>query len=245
MVETITLYTAKASPFAQRVELALEESGAKYETFQVDLRNKPEWYAPKVNPASKVPAIAYGGPPVPPSQPSPESTKLAESLILLEFVADLFPTSHLLPKSPVQRAKARFFIDAVSTKFLPKFLGFVVRGKAEGGEALYKAIEELQALIEGKYALGDEWSIADAALTPFLARLELSLRKGFGGFKEGEGTKLLGRLKEGTKFEVFWKYFENVTQRESFKKTFDEDYLVSAYEKRFGNLRAQSEKKTA
>ncbi|KAJ6614340.1 hypothetical protein B0H10DRAFT_2221347 [Mycena sp. CBHHK59/15] len=41
--------------------------------FEIDLSNKPEWYAPKINPTSKVPAIAYGGLQVPPDQPSPNS----------------------------------------------------------------------------------------------------------------------------------------------------------------------------
>lgn len=63
-----------------QVELALEEAGIPHEKYQIDLQNKPEWYAPKVNPASKVPAVAYGGPAVPADQPSPESTKIAESL---------------------------------------------------------------------------------------------------------------------------------------------------------------------
>ena len=80
----------------------------------------------------KVPAIAYGGPPVPPDQPSPESAKIAESLVLLDFVADLFPDSHLLPKDPVQRARARFFIDTVSTKFVPAWIGLLARGEEFG-----------------------------------------------------------------------------------------------------------------
>lgn len=37
-----------------QVELALAEAKADYKRFDVDLQNKPEWYAPKVNPASKV-----------------------------------------------------------------------------------------------------------------------------------------------------------------------------------------------
>ena len=37
-----------------QTEISLEEVGAKYTKYQIDLQNKPEWYAPKVNPASKV-----------------------------------------------------------------------------------------------------------------------------------------------------------------------------------------------
>ena len=37
-----------------QTEISLEEVGAKYTKYQIDLQNKPEWYAPRVNPASKV-----------------------------------------------------------------------------------------------------------------------------------------------------------------------------------------------
>ncbi len=46
---------------------------------------------------------------------------------MLEFIADLYPESNLLPKDPVLRAKARFFIDAFSTKVSPFYMGFVAR----------------------------------------------------------------------------------------------------------------------
>ncbi|KAI0366043.1 hypothetical protein BV20DRAFT_1055923 [Pilatotrama ljubarskyi] len=61
MPERITLYSAKICPSSQRVEIALAEAKAQFTRYEIDLQNKPEWYALKVNPASKVPAIAYGG----------------------------------------------------------------------------------------------------------------------------------------------------------------------------------------
>jgi hypothetical protein len=36
------------------VEIALKEAKAGYNRFEIDLSNKPEWFAPQVNPASKV-----------------------------------------------------------------------------------------------------------------------------------------------------------------------------------------------
>ena len=39
--------------------------------------------------------MTYGGPRIDPTNPSPESFKLAESLVLLEFIADLFPSANL------------------------------------------------------------------------------------------------------------------------------------------------------
>jgi len=37
-----------------QTEIALAEAGVPYKRYEIDLKNKPEWYAPKVNPASKV-----------------------------------------------------------------------------------------------------------------------------------------------------------------------------------------------
>ncbi|TFK39317.1 hypothetical protein BDQ12DRAFT_650393 [Crucibulum laeve] len=235
MTEQITLYTAKICPWAHRVELALQESKLDYSRFEIDLTNKPEWYAPKVNPASKVPAIAYGGPKVSPDAPVPESQKLAESYVLLEFIADLAPG--LLPSDPVLRAKARFFIETATSKFTPGFAGSVLRG--ESPEPILTAIEAIQALLPAEgFAIG-EWSIADAALTPFFARAEVALKHDAGAFDEGEGKKVYETLQSDPKYERFRKYFKALKERDSFKQTFDEEYIKSAYTKRSLETRAK------
>ncbi|KAG6816134.1 hypothetical protein H0H87_008446 [Tephrocybe sp. NHM501043] len=216
-VNQITLYTAKICPYAHRAELALEESKLPYTRFEIDLTNKPEWYAPRVNPASKVPAIAYGGPAVAPDEPSPDSEKLAESLVLLEFIADL--SGNLLPADPVKRAKARFFIDAVSNTIQPLLQALIVRG--EPVDKLLEAIEKLQKLLptEG-FAVGPEFSIADAALAPFLARLEVALQNDIGAYDEGTGIKAFETLTTDARFARYQKYFADIKAKESFQKTF-------------------------
>ncbi|KAL6302571.1 glutathione S-transferase C-terminal-like protein [Sparassis latifolia] len=225
MPEIITLYTAKVCPYAQRAELALEEAKADYTKFEIDLSNKPEWYAPLVNPASKVPAIAYGGPKVPPEQPSPKSVKIAESLIIVEFVADLFPEASLLPKDPVLRAKARFFVDAVSTKFTPTWFPFVAgKGSAED---FIKGTEQVQALLpESGFAIG-QYSIADIAITPFLARAELLLRHAIGAYSAEEAKKVYETVWLSPKFSRLQKYWNDVKARPNFKASFDEVCLIT------------------
>ncbi|KAH0834663.1 hypothetical protein J3R83DRAFT_10178 [Lanmaoa asiatica] len=94
----------------RKVELALLEAGASYTPHGFDIYNKPAWFA-QVNPLTgKIPAITYGGPNVPPEEPSPLSFKLTESYVILEFLADLFPNSGLLPpaSNPTGRARVRF-----------------------------------------------------------------------------------------------------------------------------------------
>ncbi|KAJ6582522.1 glutathione S-transferase [Mycena vulgaris] len=238
MSEQITLYTSALCPYAHRVELALAEAKVDFTRVEIDLGNKPQWYALKVNPASKVPAIAYGGPQVPTDQPSPESVKIAESLILVEFVADLYPASALLPTDPVLRAQARFFIDVVSTKFGPAFMG-LARGESFAG--LWDALEALQSLLpaDKPFAVGNQFTAADIALAPFLARMEVALKNDIGVFKAGEGTQAAEYFFSGGRFARLVKYFDAIKARESFKTTFDAELIKENYVNRFGPLRQQ------
>jgi len=230
MPELITLYTAKTCPWAHRTELALKESKLPYKRYEVDLSNKPEWYAPKVNPASKVPAIAYGGPDVPPENPSPESVKLAESYTLLEFIADLSEVP-LLPKDPVKRAKARFFIETVTPKLSGAFYSAVVKGEDPAG--VLAAIDVIQNLLPSEgYAVG-EWSIADAAVTPFFARAETTLSNDLGKYEEGKGKETWAKIENDEKYGRFRKYLADLKGRDSFKETFYPEVVKESFLKRF------------
>lgn len=177
-----------------------------------------------MNPASKVPAIAYGGPAVPADQPSPESVKIAESLVLVDFVADLFPKAKIFPSDPVQRAQARFFIEVVSSKFTTSWYSFVHRGGSS--DDVIKAFEAIQSLLPATgFAVG-EFSAADIAIAPFLARMDIVLRNELGSYEEGAGGRVLEIL-HSPQFVRLQRYFEDIKGRRSFQATFDE---VSAIE---------------
>lgn len=157
---------------------------------------------------------------MPPDQPSPESVKLPESLVLVEFVADLFPESGILPKDPVLRAKARLFIDAVSNKFNPA--QFQVLGTGADPELLVTAFEQIQALLPPTgFAIG-EFSIADIAIAPFLGRLELALSNDLGAWPEGQGQgEKISNLLQQPKLARINEYSKAVQSRPSFVSTWD------------------------
>ncbi|KAA1478693.1 glutathione S-transferase [Dentipellis sp. KUC8613] len=218
--EELTFYTAVGCPFAQRVEIAFEEAGVHPTKYFVDLRNKPDWYLSKVNPVGKVPAIAYGGPKVTPENPSPESVKLTESLVLLEFAVDIFPDSNLSPKTPVDRARARFFIERAST--IPSSVfGLVMKG--EGAEAVIQDFKNVQALLPpgGGWAIGSEFSIADAAIAPFIGRADVFFGNDLGRYPVGEGLKIHKQLFESPEFARLQQYWKDISARPSFKATYD------------------------
>jgi glutathione S-transferase len=171
--------------------------------------------------------LTYGGPAAPPENPSPESAKIPESLVILDFIADLFPSSTLLPKDPVERAKVRLFIDAVSNKFYPAFAAVVFSSAGdkapEAFENLFAGIKALQELLPagGSFAVGNEFTLADISILPFVARGEVLLSNDFGPYPEGEGRKAWEKLETDPSFARFMKYYKGLEERASFKKTFD------------------------
>ncbi|KAI0631583.1 thioredoxin-like protein [Trametes polyzona] len=223
----ITFYTLAVSPHAQRVHIALEEAHAKYTAYEVPMPNKPQWFA-TVSSFGKVPAITFGGPEVPPDQPSPESAKLVESLALLEFVAEVFPEAKLLPDDPVQRARARAFISVYQTYVSDAFQQAFFF--AQPAEPLFDALDKLQSALPpagtGDFAAGARFSIADAAVAPFLARMFLFMREGMGRYRSAEEKRKIDEtLGRSERFARLRAYLLALRARPSFVRTWGGDEL--------------------
>ncbi|EIW75405.1 glutathione S-transferase C-terminal-like protein, partial [Coniophora puteana RWD-64-598 SS2] len=204
--------------------VALREANAQYTQCDVDFENKPDWFT-KVNPAGKIPAITYGGPVVPPSDPSPESIKLAESLVLLEFIAELYPAAGLMPSDPVQSAQVRLFVSTIDGVLFPAMLAWILgTGAVEG---VVSALKAVQAVLEehgqGPYFLGERFSIADIALVPFYKRLVLITQKRIGADKRGEEhTGVVRRALESSELARLRNYADRLMERPSVGEKFDE-----------------------
>nr|VWP01357.1 Calcium dependent mitochondrial carrier protein [Ganoderma boninense] len=199
----ITFYTAAYSPYSHRVQIALDEAGAQYKTheFGKSKGSKPEWYY-TINPLGKIPSITYGGPDVPSDQPSAESEKLSESIALLEFIADIYPEANLLPDDAVLRAKARRIISLYENYVHDAFKAAVFLGQPADG--LLQALSKFQsALAPAGFAVG-QYSIADCAVAPFLALA-------------------------GEEYTRFRTYIQDLTERPSFRVSWDEDAQIELW----------------
>jgi glutathione S-transferase len=169
-----------------------------------------------------VPAITYGGPDVDPENPSSLSFKLAESKVILQFIAELYPESGLLPNDPVERAKVLFFMDIVDRHFDgPGYEWW--GGRTESYEGYLKGAEMVQGLLpeSGEFAVGDHYTIADACIAPLLSRLKVTYETDIGGFQVGQGHKLGEELKT-SKFAKFMRYAQAMLERPSLRDSSDE-----------------------
>ena len=157
---------------------------------------------------------------VPPDQPSTESAKLWESVVLIEFIADLRPSAGLLPADPDVCAFARLLVIRAHETLHAAFRAFFFRGeRAEAVLPLLEAFQELLAPAPG-YAAGP-FSLADAVVAPMLVRFVRLAGYEIGKYPVGEGKKLLRHLAE-PRFARLMAYYELLWARPSIQATWDE-----------------------
>eukprot|EP00958_Prasinococcus_capsulatus_P024765 scaffold3918_cov338-Prasinococcus_capsulatus_cf.AAC.3 len=152
-------------PFCQRVWMCLLEKGLEFETVQINLRDKPQWYLDLV-PTALVPAIRFG------------DEVLWESADILKALEKHYPTPALFPADAVEKAEVldiMAFADTTLGKVGYGYLGNEVPEEEDGKKkALVDALDFLEGKLEtsgGPYFLGSELTMADIALIPLLEGL--------------------------------------------------------------------------
>ncbi len=176
------LFDYPASPNSRKVRIVLTEKNLNYERRIIDIakgeQRSEEYLA--LNPEGKVPALLDHRP-SPDGQP--RQVIVYDSTIINEYLEDAYPDPPLFPRDPASRAMARALEDWADNNLVEPigvlfaqnvFTSERRRNSAKIKEARLRAIELLRRLAllldDGRpYLLGDDYSIADAAMTPSLA----------------------------------------------------------------------------
>ena len=172
-------------------------------------------------PSPQVPYLVYGGTKLSPDEaPSADAVGIPDSLVILEFLADLFPAARLLPADPIQRAQARLFAAFVEKKLLPAWFPSIFMGAPTDG--VFAVLDEIQRKLPPTTGfLFGEWSIADAAVLPILLRMEHIWRLKPFMIREGEADKAL-EIFNSPRFARLRQYLADNKKRESVAKTWVE-----------------------
>uniref|UniRef100_A0ACD6APX9 Uncharacterized protein n=1 Tax=Avena sativa TaxID=4498 RepID=A0ACD6APX9_AVESA len=168
------------SPYVIRVQMALAVKGLSYEYIPEDVQRKSDLLAASNPVHRKVPVLLHAGRPV------------CESLVLLEYLDDAFPTNNngsgapsvlLLPVAPRPRALARFWAAFVDGTLFPSCLGMLKRTapqeRAEMVEATLRALGHLEGVLaevvgeEAPFFGGRAVGFLDIALGCYLPWLEV------------------------------------------------------------------------
>ncbi|XP_015088755.1 probable glutathione S-transferase [Solanum pennellii] len=142
------------SPASHKVEWALKLKGVKYEFIEENLQNKSPLLLESNPIHKKIPILIHNGKPI------------CESMIILEYIDEIFEGPFILPKDPYDRALARFW-----AKFLDDKVGAVVNTFFHKGEEQEKSKEEVYEMLKildnelkgKKFFVGDKFGYADMA----------------------------------------------------------------------------------
>lgn len=149
-------------PFVQRAIIVLRHKKVDFEIEYIDLQNKPQWFLDKV-PTGKVPALFVG------------DEVLFESAIINEYL-DETTSPRLLADDPWKRAQQRAWISYSDQLFMGQYALMTSKDEGEYNERKENLIATalpLAAQVQGPYFNGKDVSLSDAAIAPFLMRLNL------------------------------------------------------------------------
>ncbi|KAJ7169133.1 glutathione-S-transferase [Mycena crocata] len=219
--QELIFYAGWFCPFVQRTWISLEEKGIPYQYVEVNPYKKEKHFL-DINPKGLVPAVEYHG------------KALYESLVLCEFLEDAYPEhkpSILGPGDAYTKAYTRIWVDFIGKAFVPAFMRLMQAQEKEKQDVarteLYDALRKFSAQAKGPYFLGEEFSLVDIAIVPWITR-----------------DYILADHREYSRENVSpeWKrYADHVEQRESVLKTkSDKDKYAEIYG-RYLRDEAQSE----
>lgn len=201
-MESIKIYSSARCPYAQRTRMLMIEKEIPFELTEVDLRNKPDWFL-AVSPYGKVPVIVDDG------------QTIYESAIINEYLDEKYISIPMMPEEPVERAKARIWMDYCTNKYLTLSRKLLVdHGNEELQTENKKKMKESLIYIEkecfeknanGPFWLGNKISLVDLHYAPFFER--------FGAFKELFGVEW---PEECIKISKWW---SAIQKRDSYKMT--------------------------
>ncbi len=179
------LYTFFRSSAAFRVRIALNLKGLKYESISMALLKNEHRAAAylALNPQGLIPALALDG------------AVLSQSIAIIEYLNDKYPTPPFLPVGPLDRARVRSMALAIACEIHPlnnlrvlNYLRGELKQDDNGVNAWYRhwvtegfsglEVQAREFSTSKRYCFGDSVTIADICLVPQMfnaRRLETDL----------------------------------------------------------------------
>nr|KAG5702776.1 hypothetical protein BaRGS_003650 [Batillaria attramentaria] len=151
-----------------RARLTLAHKKIPYETVNISLKQKPEWFLER-NPGGMVPVVEK------------DDKIVYESLIVADYLDNVYPDNRLVPADPYRKARDAMLIDYYGNKYISNYYKIVFsEGKdEEAAKVLNTALQKLDdelAKRGTKFFGGDQVAFIDYMLWPWLERVEVLTR---------------------------------------------------------------------
>ena len=171
MPQRLRLISHKLCPYVQRAAIVAAEKGIEFERVDIDLANKPDWFL-AISPTGKVPVLQV-------TDEDGREFILFESAVIAEYL-DEISGGGMLPAEPLQRARARAWVEYASAT-LADIAKLYAAPNSASFEAAASALEARLELIEreiaGPFFGGIKFGLADAAFAPVFRYLDVFERE--------------------------------------------------------------------
>ncbi|KAL4296576.1 hypothetical protein GQ457_12G009080 [Hibiscus cannabinus] len=148
MGEEVKVFGFWSSPYTLRAVLALRLKGVPYEYVEENVLGNKSPLLLKYNPIhKKVPVLLHNGKPI------------VESLVILEYIDEIWKSKPILPKHPYDKAMARFWAKFFDDKCMPAVWKPFWCPEDEREKAVEEAcqcLKTLETALNGKRFFGGE-----------------------------------------------------------------------------------------
>ena len=108
----VKFYRKAPCVFCERCRITLLEKGVSFEEIMVDVRSKPAWFL-DLSPHGKVPVLKH------------DDAVVFDSAVINEYLDETFPEMPLMPSTPDERAKVRFWIGFANTELHQSYMNIL------------------------------------------------------------------------------------------------------------------------
>ncbi|XP_027912767.1 glutathione S-transferase U18-like [Vigna unguiculata] len=183
----LKLLGAWFSPYALRVQIALNLKGVDYEDIEETLFPKSELLL-KSNPVlKKIPVLFHA------------DKVICESAIIVEYIDEVWTHApSILPQNAYDRAQARFWVGYIDQKWISSLKNILIAEDDEAKKPDFEEIEEiaerLEEVLKGKtFFGGDTIGFIDIVFGSFLSWTRV--------IENINGTKLIDETKQPSLFQ--------------------------------------------
>jgi len=178
----LRLYAMRYCPYAERAMIALSVKNIPHEVVNIHLQEKPAWYLER-NPMGKVPALEKDG------------KVIYESLVVAEYLDEVYPEKPLLPKDPYERARQKILTEHLTK--LPSAMYPAYRNPKDPKvlAAIDEALGYYESLLQkDNFFCGKEPGWADYMAWPWVERLNAANAMFEGAVKLDKFPKLVAYI---------------------------------------------------
>ncbi|CAF3375391.1 unnamed protein product [Rotaria sp. Silwood1] len=184
----LRLYSMRFCPFVRRVKLVLAAKNIPYEEVYINLNDEPDWYLKK-NPVGEVPLLEWI------DHDSKEVRSVPESLIISNYLDDLYAEHRLHPVDPYLKAKQQMLTERFGGVRSAFYKAFAEKGQ-KNFEDLNQSLTAYEDVLHDKFFGGSKPAMVDYMIWPWFELFPTLKENGFVLNADGKLPKLATWFKD-------------------------------------------------